>query len=81
MWWTDGSRSDDGRVAAAAVCKHGNQWRARPSCLGTGRMEVFDAKMWAIVLPRDVVIEKRETSQEHGVKMVGVFRDLQAAIR
>ena len=22
MWWTDGSRSDDGRVGAAAVCKH-----------------------------------------------------------
>jgi len=21
MWWTDGSRSDDGRVGAAAVCK------------------------------------------------------------
>jgi len=25
MWWTDGSRSDDGRVGAAAVCKHGNE--------------------------------------------------------
>jgi len=25
MWWTDGSRSDDGRVGPAAVCKHGNQ--------------------------------------------------------
>jgi len=22
MWWTDGSRTDDGRVGAAAVCKH-----------------------------------------------------------
>jgi len=22
MWWTDGSRSDDGRGGAAAVCKH-----------------------------------------------------------
>jgi hypothetical protein len=21
-WWTDGSRSDDGQVGAAAVCKH-----------------------------------------------------------
>jgi hypothetical protein len=24
MWWTDGSRSDDGKVGAAAVCKHGD---------------------------------------------------------
>jgi len=40
MWWTDGSRSDDGRVAVAAVCKHGNVWRSRHSSLGTGRMEV-----------------------------------------
>ena len=29
MWWTDRSHSDDGRVGAAAVCKHGNQWRTR----------------------------------------------------
>jgi hypothetical protein len=48
MWWTDGSRSDDGQVGAAAVCKHGNQWRSRRSYLGTGRMEVFDAKLRAI---------------------------------
>jgi len=45
MWWTDGSRSDDGRVGAAAVCKHGNQWRSRRGFLGTGRMEVFDAEL------------------------------------
>jgi len=24
MWLTDGSRSDDGRVGAATVCKHGD---------------------------------------------------------
>ena len=45
MWWTDGSRSDDGRVGAAAVCKHGNEWRCRRSFLGTGCMEVFDAEL------------------------------------
>jgi len=45
MWWTDGSRSDDGRVGAAAVCKHGNEWRSRRSFLGTGHMEVFDAEL------------------------------------
>jgi hypothetical protein len=48
MWWTDGSRSDDGRVGAAAVCKHGDRWKAFHSHLGTGRMEVYDAELWAI---------------------------------
>ena len=38
MWWTDGSDSDDGRVGAAAVCKHRNQWRSCHSFLGTERM-------------------------------------------
>jgi len=80
MWWTDGSRSDDGRVGAAAVCKHGTQWKSRHSFLGTGHMEVFDAKMWAIGLALDVAIEKSETLQRDGVKTVAVFSDSQAAI-
>jgi len=58
MWWTDGSRSDDGRVGAAVVCKHGNEWRSRCSFLGTGRLEVFDAELWAIGLALDVPINK-----------------------
>jgi len=81
MWWTDGSRSDDGRVGAAAVCKHRNEWRSCRSFQGTGRMEVLDAKLWAIGLELDVAIEKRDTLQEHGGKMVAVFSDSQAAIR
>jgi len=81
MWWTDGSRSDDGRVGAAALCKHGNQWSSRRSFLGTGRMEVFDAELWAIGLALDVTIEKRETLQRQGAKMVAIFSDLQTAIR
>ena len=48
MWWTDGSRSDDGLVGAAAVCKPGNQGRTRDTYLGTGCMEVFDSELWAI---------------------------------
>jgi len=35
MWWTDRSRSDHGRVGAAVVCKHGNEWRSRGSFRGT----------------------------------------------
>jgi len=49
-WWTDGSRSDDGRVGAAAVrsdCERGGS-KALRSYLRKGQMEVFDAEMWAI---------------------------------
>jgi len=44
-------------------------------------MEVFDTELWAIGLALDVVIEKREKLQEHGVKTVAVFSDSQAGIR
>jgi len=65
MWCTDGSRSNDGRVGAAAVCKHRDEWRSRRSYLGTGQMEVFDAELWAIGLALKVTIEMRETLQRH----------------
>jgi hypothetical protein len=81
MGWTDGLRSADGRVGAAAVFTHGNQWRSRRSCLGTGRMEVFDAELWAIGLALGEMIEKRETLQRHGVKMVAIFSDSQTISR
>ena len=81
IWWTDGSRSDHGRVGAAAVCKHGNQWRSRRSFLGSGHMELFDAELWAIGLTLGETIEKRETLQRHGVKTVGIFSDSLTAIR
>jgi hypothetical protein len=61
MWWTDGSRSDNGRVGAAAVCKHGNERRSRHSFLVSGRMEGFYCAMWAIGLALNVAIEKMET--------------------
>jgi hypothetical protein len=80
MGWTDGSRSDDGRMGAAAVCKHGNQWRSRLSFLGTRRMEVFNAKLWVIALALGETIEKRETLQRHGVKTEAIFSDSQTAI-
>jgi len=81
MWWPYGSRSDDGRVGAAAVCKHGNEWRTCRSYLGTGRMEVFDAELWAIGLALRETIKRRARPQEHGVQTVAVFSDSQAAIR
>jgi len=81
MWWTDGSRSDDGRVGAAAVCKQRDGWRDFRSYLGTGRMEVYDAKLWAIGLTLRESVKKRDTLQIHGVMKVAAFSDSQAAIR
>jgi len=81
MWWTDGSRSDNGRVGAAAVCKHGNEWRTRRSYLGTGRMVVFDAELWAIGLALGETVKRRQRLQQHGVKAVIVFSDSHGAIQ
>jgi len=81
MWWTDGSRSDDSRVGAAAECKHRIEWRTCHSYLGTGRMEVIEAELWAIGLALGETVKRRDRHQQHGVKMVAVFSDSQAAIR
>jgi len=81
MWWTDGSRSDDGRVRAAAVCKHRDSWRAFRSHLGTGQMEVYEAELQAIRLALPNSVKKRDTLQTHGVTKVTVFSDSKAAIR
>jgi len=81
MWWTDRSQSDDGRVGAAAVCKHRDSWRAFRSHLGTGRMEVYDAELWAIGLALRESVKKTDTLQTHGVTKVAVFSESQAAIR
>jgi hypothetical protein len=43
-------------------------------------MEVFKADLWVIGFALDIAIDLRETLQMHGVKMVAVFRDSQAAI-
>jgi hypothetical protein len=50
MWWTDRSRSSDGKVGGAAVCKHRDGLRAFSRRLGTGPMEVDDEELWAIGL-------------------------------
>jgi hypothetical protein len=48
MWWTDESRTDDGRVGAAAVCLNGDGWTVFKSYLGTAQMELFNAELWGI---------------------------------
>jgi hypothetical protein len=67
MGWTDRSRSDDGKVAAAAVSKHGDRWKAFRSHLGTGRMEVYDEELWAIGLALRDSVRKKDTQQRKGV--------------
>jgi ribonuclease HI len=81
MWWMDGSRSDDGKVGAAAVCKHGDGWKAFSSHLGTGRVQAYDAELWAVGLALRESVRKRDTPQTYGVTKVAVFSDSQVAIR
>ena len=49
--------------------------------LGTGRMEVYDAELWAIGLAHRESLKKRDILQANGVSKVAVFSDSQAAIR
>jgi hypothetical protein len=51
-----------------------------PAILGTRRMEVFDGELCGIGHGINKVMEKKETLLNHGVMMVAVFSDLQAAI-
>jgi len=81
MWWTDGSPSDTGRVGAAVVCKHGNEWRTGRSYLGIGRMEVFDDEQWAIGLALGETVKRRDSLEEHSVNTMAVCSDSQASIR
>jgi len=81
MWGTDGSRSDDCRVGAAAVCKHRDNWKAFRSHLGTRRMEVYDVELWAIGLALRESLTKRDRLQIHGVTNIADFSDSQAALR
>jgi len=77
-WWPDGSRTDDRRLGAAAVCLNGDDVH---SYVSTGQMEVFDAEHWAIEVALRRSNASAEALQAHGVMTVSVFRDPLAAIR
>jgi len=81
MWWTDASRSGNGRVGAAALYIHDNEWRTHRSRLGAGWMEFFNAELWVIGLMPGETVKRRQTRQKNGVKMVAVCNNSQAAIR
>jgi hypothetical protein len=80
-WWTDRSRTDNVRVGAAAVCLNGDDWTVFRSYLGTGRIEVFDAELWAIGVALRKSVAQAEALRTHGVTTVAVFSDSEAAIR
>jgi hypothetical protein len=48
--WTDGSRSDDGRFVAAAVCNQSDDWRAFRCHPRTSCTQVYDAELRGIPL-------------------------------
>jgi len=75
MWWTDSSRTDDGRVGAPAVCSNGYSWTVFPSYLGTGRIEVFDAELWAIRIALQKSVARPEALKVHGVTRVAIVCD------
>ena len=80
-WWTDGSRTDDGKVGAASVCLNHDGWTVFRSSLGTRRMKVFDPELWAIAVALRKCVTRADGLRAHGVTSVGIFSDLQAAIR
>jgi len=51
------------------------------SSLGIGRMEVFDAELWGNAVALRKSVTRAEALRAHGVTTVGIFSDLQAAIR
>jgi hypothetical protein len=80
-WWTDGSRTDDGRVGAAAVCLNGDSSTVFRSYLGTGRIEVFDPELWALGIALRKSVARGEALRANGVTTVVVFSFSQEAIR
>jgi hypothetical protein len=81
MWWSDGSRSENGQVGSAEVWKQGTEWKTCHSYMGTGRMAVCNAELWVIGLPLRETVKRRDMLQEHGVKTVAVFSHSYATIR
>ena len=63
------------------MCLNRDGWTVFQGYLGTGRMEVFDGKLWEIGVALQKFVAKAEALRAHGVTTVAVFSDSQAAIR
>jgi len=74
-------------VGAAAVCSNndggssGESWKALRSYLRKGRMEVFDAELWAIWIALKKTVKRGEILHAQGVQKTVIFGDSQAAVR
>jgi ribonuclease HI len=75
--WTDGSRTQDGRVGAAAVHLVEGEWRTCRRHLGTNK-EVFDAEMYALGL---ALQEAQRYTTGWGYTEVEIRCDAQAALQ
>ena len=73
--WTDGSRSDSGRVGAACAWRTQDGWAGRRFYLGNNK-EVSDAELFAICLALRVFRARQESGRNNTV-----FSDSQSAIR
>lgn len=63
------------------MCKPRHEQSSHCSFRGTRHREVFKAKLVKIKLALDIASESRDAFQMHGVKMVAVSCDSQAAIQ
>jgi hypothetical protein len=75
MWCTEGSRSEDGRVGAAAVLQHGNQWRTSHNDFSTEFMHILHAELLVIGFTLRETVKRRDRLEEYGVKPVAVFNN------
>jgi len=63
------------------VCLNGDGWTNFRYHLSRGRIEVFDAELWAIGVALRKSVARADALRAHGVTAVAVFSDSQAAIR
>lgn len=67
IFWTDGSRLDNGKVGSAVVWKEGEEWKEERSYLGK-KKEVFEAEVYAIMRAMrkcDRNRQQRKSRQNH----------------
>ena len=73
-FWTDGSRLDSGKVGAACVWGHPEEWSGQRFHLGTNK-EVFDAEVYTIYQALHIAAQRQESGRRYSI-----FADSTAAI-
>lgn len=77
IFWTDGSRLENGKVGSAVVWKEGEQWKEERSYLGK-KKEVFDAEVYAIMR---AMRKATEIDNNERVDKITIFSNSTTAIR